>query len=113
MKRFLLPVLLLIVSFSTFTLARYGPRPWRTIEDVELATLSWVHRHNTTRLHRYLDDAPPSGAVSADATGTGSGSGGRPPDRITPDPTLPAVTEDPKKLKPRTTTRLLMIFSLL
>jgi putative transposase len=33
--------------------------PWRTIEDVELATLGWVHWHNTTRLHGYLDDVPP------------------------------------------------------
>ncbi|MCA2286947.1 IS3 family transposase, partial [Mycobacterium avium] len=32
----------------------YGParsRPWKTVEDVELATLSWVHWHNTSRLH--------------------------------------------------------------
>jgi putative transposase len=34
--------------------------PWRTVEDVELATLSWVHWHNTTRLHSYLDDVPPA-----------------------------------------------------
>ncbi|WP_104158288.1 IS3 family transposase, partial [Mycobacterium avium] len=35
----------------------YGParsRPWKTVEDVELATLSWVHWHNTSRLHSYL-----------------------------------------------------------
>jgi len=39
----------------------YGPDqgPWRTIEDVELATLSWVHWHNTERLHGYLHDMPP------------------------------------------------------
>jgi len=35
-------------------------RPWRTVEDVELATLSWVHWHNHQRLHRYLDDLPPA-----------------------------------------------------
>nr|WP_231988563.1 IS3 family transposase [Nakamurella panacisegetis] len=32
----------------------YGPGrpgPWRTVEDVELATLGWVHWHNTARLH--------------------------------------------------------------
>jgi putative transposase len=34
--------------------------PWRTVEDVELATLSWVHWHNTQRLHGYLDDIPPA-----------------------------------------------------
>lgn len=41
----------------------YGPartRPWKTIEDVELATLSWVHWHNTRRLHGYLGDLPPA-----------------------------------------------------
>jgi putative transposase len=34
--------------------------PWHTVEDVELATLSWVHWHNTQRLHGYLGDAPPA-----------------------------------------------------
>ena len=38
--------------------ARTGP--WRTVEDVELATLGWVHWHNTSRLHGYLDDLPPA-----------------------------------------------------
>jgi putative transposase len=37
-----------------------GQRPWKTIEDVELATLGWVHWHNTERLHGYLDDVPPA-----------------------------------------------------
>jgi putative transposase len=36
-----------------------GQGPWKTIEDVELATLGWVHWHNTERLHGYLDDIPP------------------------------------------------------
>lgn len=36
------------------------PGPWRTVEDVELATLGWVHWHNTSRLHGYLDDFPPA-----------------------------------------------------
>ncbi|MCR6491158.1 IS3 family transposase [Cellulomonas sp. P24] len=35
-------------------------QPWRTVEDVELATLGWVHWHNTTRLHGYLGDVPPT-----------------------------------------------------
>lgn len=39
--------------------AREG-RPWKTVEDVELATLSWVHWHNNTRLHGYLNDVPPA-----------------------------------------------------
>ncbi len=39
----------------------YGPDqgPWRKIEDVELATLAWVHWFNSQRLHGYLDDVPP------------------------------------------------------
>ncbi|NYD57056.1 putative transposase [Nocardioides marinisabuli] len=39
--------------------AREG-RPWKTVEDVELATLSWVHWHNHDRLHGYLNDVPPT-----------------------------------------------------
>ena len=35
-------------------------RPWKSIEDVELATLSWVHWHNHDRLHGYLGDVPPA-----------------------------------------------------
>ncbi|MGA7271756.1 MAG: IS3 family transposase [Acidimicrobiia bacterium] len=40
----------------------YGPDqgPWRSIEEVELATLSWVHWYNTERLHGYLGDIPPN-----------------------------------------------------
>jgi len=34
--------------------------PWKTIDDVELATLGWVHWYNTERLHGYLDDVPPA-----------------------------------------------------
>jgi putative transposase len=33
--------------------------PWRNVEDLELATLSWVHWFNTTRLHGALDHVPP------------------------------------------------------
>ena len=39
--------------------------PWKTVEDVELATLGWVHWHNTTRLHGYLGDLPPAEFESA------------------------------------------------
>ncbi|WP_245854530.1 IS3 family transposase [Flavimobilis soli] len=34
-------------------------RPWKTVEDLELATLGWVHWHNAQRLHGYLGDVPP------------------------------------------------------
>ena len=37
-----------------------GGAPWKTVEDLELATLSWVHWHNHTRLHGYLGDIPPA-----------------------------------------------------
>ncbi len=40
----------------------YGPDqgPWRTVADLELATLGWVHWFNTQRLHGYLGDIPPA-----------------------------------------------------
>jgi putative transposase len=40
----------------------YGPEqgPWRTVADLEFATLGWVHWFNTQRLHGYLDDIPPA-----------------------------------------------------
>jgi hypothetical protein len=38
--------------------ARRGP--WKTVEAVELATLGWVHWHNTQRLHGSLNDLPPA-----------------------------------------------------
>ena len=34
--------------------------PWRTVEDVEFATLSWVHWWNTLRLHSAIGDIPPA-----------------------------------------------------
>lgn len=34
------------------------PGPWRTIEDVELATRGWVLWHNHQPLHGYLSDVP-------------------------------------------------------
>jgi putative transposase len=42
----------------------YGPArtgPWKTVEDVELATLSWVYWHHTSRLHSHLGDVAPTG----------------------------------------------------
>jgi transposase InsO family protein len=40
----------------------YGPDqgPWRSIEAVELATLSWVHWYNTQRLHSHCGHIPPA-----------------------------------------------------
>ena len=35
------------------------PGPWKTVDDLELATLGWVYWHNTKRLHGYLGDVPP------------------------------------------------------
>ncbi len=56
-----------------------GQGPWRTVEDVELATLGWVHWHNTERLHGYLADVPPTefeaafcAAQQADPVGVGN-----------------------------------------
>jgi transposase InsO family protein len=44
-------------SLST---ARSGPeaeeRPWKIVEDVKFATLSWVDWHNNDRPHGCLDD---------------------------------------------------------
>jgi transposase InsO family protein len=39
----------------------YNPTrgPWRTVEDVELATLGWVHWWNTTRLLEPIGHVPP------------------------------------------------------
>jgi putative transposase len=34
--------------------------PWRTVEDVELATLSWVHWWNNQRLHSVIGYVPPA-----------------------------------------------------
>jgi putative transposase len=35
-------------------------KPWRTIEDVELATARWVHWFNHHRLYQYCGDVPPA-----------------------------------------------------
>ena len=60
--------------------ARSGP--WKTIEEVELATLGWVHWHNTQRLHGYLGDLPPAEFEALHAAG------GEPE---TPDPDIHSV----------------------
>jgi putative transposase len=35
-------------------------RPWKTVDEVELATLGWVHWHNQQRLHGHCGDVPPA-----------------------------------------------------
>ena len=42
---------------------RHGP--WRTVEEVELATARWVHFWNTTRLHGACGDIPPAEVEAA------------------------------------------------
>jgi putative transposase len=37
-----------------------GQGPWKNVDDIELATLAWVHWYNNQRLHGYLKDVPPS-----------------------------------------------------
>ena len=37
----------------------YNRGPWRSVDDVELATLGWVHWWNTARLHSAIGDVPP------------------------------------------------------
>jgi putative transposase len=44
--------------YKTELIRRRGP--WRNVDDVELATLGWVHWFNTTRLHGAIDDVPPA-----------------------------------------------------
>jgi putative transposase len=34
--------------------------PWRTVDDLELGTLSWVHWYNTVRLHSAIGYQPPA-----------------------------------------------------
>jgi len=34
--------------------------PWRSLEQVELATAEWVDRWNHRRLHSAIDDMPPA-----------------------------------------------------
>ena len=37
-----------------------APRPWDDVDELELATLSWVHWFNEQRLHGHCGDIPPS-----------------------------------------------------
>jgi putative transposase len=69
-----------------------GQGPWKTIEDVELATLGWVHWHNTERLHGYLDDIPP---YSVQDGSVGSVSYPFPGVSLSPGAALPFVIDTP------------------
>ena len=53
-----------------------GQGPWRTVEDVELATLPWVHWYNTERLHEYLGYVPPAEFEAITTGGSPPDSGG-------------------------------------
>jgi transposase InsO family protein len=44
--------------FKTEVIRREGP--WRSLDDVELATLEWVHWYNEKRLYERLGDVPPA-----------------------------------------------------
>ncbi len=37
-----------------------APRPWNDVDELELATLSWVHWFNEQRLHGHCGDIPPA-----------------------------------------------------
>jgi putative transposase len=37
-----------------------APRPWEDVDELELATLSWVHWFNEHRLHSHCHDVPPA-----------------------------------------------------
>ena len=43
--------------YKTECVRRDGP--WRSVDDLELATLSWVHWFNTQRLHTGIGTIPP------------------------------------------------------
>jgi putative transposase len=46
-------------TYKTELVRGPGQGPWRTVDDVELATLPWVHWYNNERLHEHLDYVPP------------------------------------------------------
>jgi putative transposase len=55
-----------------------APKPWDDVDELELATLSWVHWFNEERLHSHCDHTPPAefeaafyAAQQTDPTGVG------------------------------------------
>jgi putative transposase len=72
--------------------------PWRTVDDVELATLGWVHWHNTARLHGYLDDVPPAEFEAHwSETNTRTTPGSLQSDATDPAPTMSATVSTPTR----------------
>jgi putative transposase len=43
--------------YKTECVRHHGP--WRGVDDLELATLSWIHWFNTSRLHSSIGHVPP------------------------------------------------------
>ena len=63
-----------------------GPRkPWRTIEEVELATAEWVDWFNHRRLYEYCGDIPPVDLEAAYYTQQRRPAAGRAHTRKSPD----------------------------
>ena len=52
-------------AYKTELIRGPGQGPWKTVEDVELATLSWVHWFNTQRLHEHLGYRTPEEVEAA------------------------------------------------
>ena len=49
----------------------YRRRPWRSVADVELATLAWVDWWNTRRIHSATGGVPPAEFEAAHAEAAG------------------------------------------
>lgn len=54
----------IIGLFNTEVIRKNGP--WRSLDDVEMATLTWVHWFNQTRLLEAIGDPPPAEFQHAD-----------------------------------------------
>ncbi len=59
----------IIGLFKTELIRRHGP--WRSVEQVELATLEWIDWYNHRRLFGALGDIPPVEFEAAYSTGLG------------------------------------------
>lgn len=53
-----------------------APKPWDDVDELELATLSWVHWFNEQRLHGFCGHVPPAEFEQAFWAAQPSGSGG-------------------------------------
>ena len=52
--------------YKTGLVRGLGRGPWRSIDDLELPTLIWVHWRITERLHSHLCTVPPAESEAAD-----------------------------------------------